>query len=206
MRSGISTRGIRRSPRLARAFEARAAAHRAKKEYDLALQDYGSGRLPESAVVRPFCESRQWQRSRNNKKAVEDSGQAIQLDPQDSIAWNNRCWNRAILGELDTALDDCNQSLAMDANDLYTLDSRGFVYLKLKHTNKAVADYRAALAIDAKMPTSLYGLGLAEQREAIAVPLTNTSSRLRSSDLTLPTNLRSGEYPERPIPSSSKTP
>ena len=79
------------------------------------------------------------------------------------MAWNNRCWNRAILGELDGALEDCNSALAINADDPYVLDSRGFVYLKMKYVNRSVADYRAALAIDSTQPTSLYGLGLAEQ-------------------------------------------
>ena len=97
------------------------------------------------------------------KEAIEDLSQAIHLHPDDAIVWNNRCWYRAIQGDLNPALDDCNQALAMDADNSYTLDSRGFVYLKMKFVNKAVADYRAALAIAPKTPTSLYGLGLAEQ-------------------------------------------
>jgi tetratricopeptide (TPR) repeat protein len=78
------------------------------------------------------------------------------------MALNNRCWHRAIAGQLQTALEDCNQSLRLRENDKDVLDSRGLVYLKMKNPDASITDYSAALARDPKMPTSLYGRGLAE--------------------------------------------
>ena len=45
--------------------------------------------------------------------------------------FNNRCWARAIVGELDLALSDCNESLQFDPHDPDVLDSRGLVNFKI---------------------------------------------------------------------------
>ncbi|HXW29471.1 MAG TPA: caspase family protein, partial [Xanthobacteraceae bacterium] len=42
--------------------------------------------------------------------AAADFSEAIRLNPSDAEALNNRCWTRAILGQLQTALDDCNEA------------------------------------------------------------------------------------------------
>jgi tetratricopeptide (TPR) repeat protein len=76
--------------------------------------------------------------------------------------WNERCWARAIIGELQKALDDCNKSLELAPNVATTLDSRGLTHLKLGNWNAAIADYDAALRQQRALPTALYGRGLAK--------------------------------------------
>ena len=43
-------------------------------------------------------------------------------------------------------------------------NSRGFVYLRLSRLDEAIADYDAALKLNPKMAASLYGRGLAKQK------------------------------------------
>ena len=84
----------------------------------------------------------------------------IRLDPQYASAWNGRCWNRALIGDLNTALGDCNESLRLKPNVANTLDSRALVYLKLGQLDEALADYDASLQISPRFSNSLYGRGV----------------------------------------------
>jgi tetratricopeptide (TPR) repeat protein/predicted aspartyl protease len=82
-----------------------------------------------------------------------------------SQALNERCWDRALLGqELDRALKDCNAALRLDAHSPALLDSRGFVHLRSGEFEKAIADYDAALKIHPKQAWSLYCRGVAKLR------------------------------------------
>jgi tetratricopeptide (TPR) repeat protein len=97
-------------------------------------------------------------------RAAEDYGRLIDIEPSNAKAWNNRCWDRAVLGRLEEALADCSEALRLAPDDPATLDSRGFTYLKLGRFEQAIADYDAALAHNPRDPGSLYGRGLARLR------------------------------------------
>ncbi len=56
-------------------------------------------------------------------KEIADYDKVVQLDPKHPIAWNNRCWARALIGDLKPGLADCNQSLQLTPNDRLTYDS-----------------------------------------------------------------------------------
>jgi tetratricopeptide (TPR) repeat protein len=82
--------------------------------------------------------------SENGERAGPD-------DPAASLgAWNSRCWARAIIGELETALQDCNQALQMRPAYSEALDSRGLVYLKMGKLDEAIADYTSVLEVRKK--------------------------------------------------------
>ena len=83
-------------------------------------------------------------------------------------AFNQRCWNRALLGrQLDLALEDCNAGLRLNSKSPQLLDSRGLVYLRSGKLDKAIADYNAALKSNPKIAWSLYGRGVAEMRKGM---------------------------------------
>ncbi len=49
------------------------------------------------------------------------------------MMWNRRCWDRAVLGELEAAaLADCNEAVRLDPNVAAIVDSRAFTYLKMR--------------------------------------------------------------------------
>lgn len=95
--------------------------------------------------------------------AISDATSAIAITPADPVPWNDRCWNRAITGNLAGALQDCQKARQLAPKSAYVLDSTGFVYLKMKNYPEAISSYQAALALQPKSASSLYGLGLAEQ-------------------------------------------
>jgi tetratricopeptide (TPR) repeat protein len=99
----------------------------------------------------------------NYQQAIDDFGQVIHFEPKNAMAWNNRCYYRAIAGQLDAALVDCNRSLELQPGIGATLDSRGFTYLKMKKFDLAIADYDAAIAKDAKQAGWLYGRSVARR-------------------------------------------
>jgi hypothetical protein len=86
------------------------------------------------------------------------------LNPKDVEAFNNRCWARTVIGDLQAALKDCNEALRLRPNFVDALDSRGLVNLKSGQTKNAIADFDAALKINPRLTSSLYGRGLAKKR------------------------------------------
>jgi tetratricopeptide (TPR) repeat protein len=99
------------------------------------------------------------------KAAIEDYSVALDVDPTyRHEAYNNRCYARAIAGDLNDALLDCNEALRIEV-DSATLDSRGFTYLKLGRWDEAIGDFDAALAMDSKFAPSLFGRGVAKYKK-----------------------------------------
>ena len=96
--------------------------------------------------------------------ALADLDQAVTLDGRDVHALNNRCFVRAVVGDLQSALGDCNTALTLRPFFVDALDSRGLVLLKLGNYPGALADFDAALKLNAKLASSLYGRGIARQR------------------------------------------
>ena len=104
------------------------------------------------------------------------------LNADQATGLNSRCWLRATGNrDLHEALDDCNRSLELRphateaelgsligrniaSNNSDVLDSRALVYLRLGSLNDAIHDYDSALQVNPRLPTSLYGRGLAKLR------------------------------------------
>jgi len=101
--------------------------------------------------------------------AIKNLDEVIRATPSDPEALNNRCWARAIVGDLSNALKDCDQAVALRPRYADALDSRGFVNLKLGRSDNAIEDYSAALSVDPKRASSLYGRGIAKARKGDAV-------------------------------------
>jgi hypothetical protein len=77
--------------------------------------------------------------------AMQDFDAVVRLAPKDAKALNNRCWTRAITGDLQGALSDCNLALQIDPGLTDALDSRGLVNLKLGRFAEAIKDYTKAV-------------------------------------------------------------
>jgi tetratricopeptide (TPR) repeat protein len=95
--------------------------------------------------------------------AVSDFDEVIKQHP-DSETYNNRCWTRAAVGDLDGALKDCNEALRLKPGLGIALDSRGLVDLKLGRNADAIRDYSASIDSDQRSVSSLFGRGLATMR------------------------------------------
>jgi TPR repeat protein len=108
--------------------------------------------------------AQQLTKSGNFGEAIKRLDDVIRFNPSDPEALNNRCWARAITGDLANALRDCNRAIELRPRFADALDSRGFVNLKLGRADNAIEDYDAALLVDPKRASSLYGRGVARTR------------------------------------------
>jgi len=66
---------------------------------------------------------------------------------------------------LQAALADCNEAIRLKPTVAATFESRGFTYLKIRQWQLAIADFDSALRLDSKLPSALYGRGLAKLRK-----------------------------------------
>ncbi|MGO8756791.1 MAG: tetratricopeptide repeat protein [Terracidiphilus sp.] len=158
---------LRIDPKFELAWENRAALYLQKGQYDQAIQDVSQVLLldPNASNATSLYTFRAIAYDKNGEysQAIADYSQVIALQPNNADALNGRCYDSAIVGQLQSALSDCNQSLTVRPNDADTLDSRCFVYLKMNNPDAAIADCNAALATKPQLASSLYSRGLAER-------------------------------------------
>jgi tetratricopeptide (TPR) repeat protein len=155
---------IKLNPKFAAAYINRGVVHDSKGDYDRAIADYD-----QAIKLKPSAEAYFNRGNANLGKshydhAIDDYNQAIKLKADFAAAFDNRCWARAVVGILKSALADCNAALRLLPNNAATLDSRGFVFLKMTNFDAAVSDYDAALRTNPKLAFALYGRGLARVR------------------------------------------
>jgi len=86
-------------------------------------------------------------------------------DADRAIAYNGRCWARAMLGrDLEKALSDCNTAIRLRPAMANYLDSRGLVNLKLNRLDAALTDYDAAVKASPHNAWMLYSRSIAAER------------------------------------------
>ena len=95
--------------------------------------------------------------------AAPDLDEAIKQNPR-AGTYNDRCWTRAALGDLQGALRDCDEALRLEPGLAIALDSRGLVDLKLGRNADAIKDYSASIDKDPRSVSSLFGRALATKR------------------------------------------
>jgi tetratricopeptide (TPR) repeat protein len=100
--------------------------------------------------------------------ASKDYSRAIELNPKDAQAFNNRCWVNVALGLGQLAIADCDEALRIEPQYADALDSRGLANLMLGRLDPAIADFSGALRLKPKLASSLYGRGLAYTRQGKA--------------------------------------
>jgi tetratricopeptide (TPR) repeat protein len=146
------------------AYFSRGNAWMLKGDNDRAIADYTEViRLDPKKAGAFNNRGNAWSFKGDNDRAIADYTEAIGLDPN-AEAFNNRCWARAVTGQLEQALEDCETSLNLRPSDPRILDSRALVHLKQNDFKKAIADYDAILTIDPENAASFYGRGLAKQK------------------------------------------
>jgi tetratricopeptide (TPR) repeat protein len=77
---------------------------------------------------------------------------ALQLDPQDVWAFQNRALTYAAAGRTDSALEDFTQALALAPSEPSIYSGRGQVWAQLNQDRKAIADFERAIVLDPADP------------------------------------------------------
>ena len=137
----------------------RGIAYRLKGDYDRAIADFQNVQRtnPKLTAVRiqlPIAYNGRGQvrfGKKDFKDALEDVNAAIEIDPQNSTSFVNRCViNGYGLKEYDSAVADCSTAIRLSDKSSMAYNHRGYAYEMMKSTDRAIADYNAALRIDPK--------------------------------------------------------
>jgi tetratricopeptide (TPR) repeat protein len=140
----------------------RGVAYMKKGEHDRAIEAFDEAIRLNADYSNAFANRAAAYLKKNDyARAAQDYDEAIRLNPQLAPVWHGRCWARAILGELQTALEACNKALQSGFNNAATYDSLGLIHLKMDQPDAAIDDYSSALRLDPKLASALYGRGLA---------------------------------------------
>ena len=158
--------GSRRESRENRAiaFNNRGLAFYSKDAYDSAIADFTEAIRLNPRFAAALRSRANAYSDRDGKgdhdRAIAGYNESIRLDSNNPVAFNNRCDEFLIIGQVEAALRDCNESLRLRPNHANTLMHRGNAYLAAEKLDQALADYEAALRLNPKDEWSLYGRGL----------------------------------------------
>jgi len=134
----------------ARVYGARAAAYARIGDYDNAVTDYRQAVVlaPDNADFQfglCFVEVTMG----NYQDAISPCSSAIQLNPTNLLAWNNRCYIRAYhLGDYEGAISDCTQTIAINSVHPYAYNNRARAYLMTGAYQQAINDATRSLQLE----------------------------------------------------------
>ncbi|GEM_PF-7100911 len=88
------------------------------------------------------------ERQSNWQGAVAEYTEAIRLQPQFPLAYNNRGVAEAILGEYDRAIQDYSEAIKGDPEFAEAYNNRGVAYNDTGNYQNAIADFESAVILD----------------------------------------------------------
>ena len=96
-------------------------------------------------------------------EALEAYNQAIALDPNYALAYNNRGNLKDELGDPDGAMEDYNQAISLDPNYALTYINRGILKNAKEDLDGAMEDYNQGIALDPKNAAAYNNRGILKQ-------------------------------------------
>src|SRR5262249_44385650 len=94
----------------------------------------------------------------DDRSVVADCNKAIELDPNDGVAYRLRAAALANLGDLGGAIDDANKAIALRPGDALAYNARGVARKNRGEFREAIADFSDAIQIDGGYATALGNL------------------------------------------------
>ena len=92
--------------------------------------------------------------------AIEDFDLAIQINPKDSLAFNNRGLAYRNKGETDSAINNYDQAILISADFALAYYNRGNAYYDKRDYDRAIQDYNQALKINPNYALAYYDRGV----------------------------------------------
>jgi tetratricopeptide (TPR) repeat protein len=93
----------------------------------------------------------------NNQGTIDKYTQAIALNSNSAVVYNNRGSAYLRLQQYQDALDDYNKAVELDPNLAQTYNGRGTAYLNLKQYQNAIADYDKAIKLNPDLALAYHG-------------------------------------------------
>jgi tetratricopeptide (TPR) repeat protein len=179
-------------------FATRALAFSRLQMYPQAVQDYQEAIAldPNNAMYQTgLCFTSAQMRDFNT--AMPSCDNAITLQPDNWVVWNDRCYLRAYYtGAYQGAISDCTQSLALNPGHPYPYNNRARAYLLSGNYTEAIADASRSIDLGNRYPALPYttrgtayialgnfAQGLAEYQTALSIDPTYPELHLRMGEL-----------------------
>jgi len=94
--------------------------------------------------------------------AISAYDQALEVDPDNAMTLNSRCWARALWNnELREAQRDCDRSLYLKPYNAATLNTRGFLDYRQGNFKASIDDYTKSIKLNWQNASSYYMRGQA---------------------------------------------
>src|ERR1022692_3642705 len=92
---------IKLNPKYAKSLNNRGVAYQKKGDFDRALEDFDVAINLDPDYANAFANRAEiYQKKGDYPRALKDFDEAIRLQPALKVVWNERCWTRAITGDL----------------------------------------------------------------------------------------------------------
>ena len=91
--------------------------------------------------------------------AIEAYSYAIDLNPNNAAAYNNRGIAHNDKGEVDKAIKDYNKAIKLNPNYVYAYNNRGIAYRRKGEIERAIEDYNTAIELKSNYAEAHYNRG-----------------------------------------------
>lgn len=102
---------------------------------------------------------------REYRAATDRITLAIERGVTNALIWNNRCYYRVILKDLDGALKDCEEAIRIDPDLVVAHHSYGVVRLALGQWDAALESFDEALSRNPKYADAIFGKAIVLKRK-----------------------------------------
>ena len=120
--------------------------------------------LPSLSASYYFDSALEKQNKGDNQGAIVDYDKAIELNPNYSLAYNNRGLAKSGLKDYEGAIVDYNKAIELNPNYAHAYNNRGNAKYDLKDYEGAIVDDNKAIELNPNYDNAYYTRGLAYQR------------------------------------------
>lgn len=99
--------------------------------------------------------------SHQRAPTIQDYSEAIRLNPANPVAYYNRAFAYANMGQYDGAIQDYDEAIRLNPNVAAAYHGRAIAYAYKEQYNRAIEDYDQTLRLDPNNATALHNRGLA---------------------------------------------
>jgi tetratricopeptide (TPR) repeat protein len=115
---------------------------------------------PQGAAEAYFRLGWLYQNQGDIQQTLANYNKAIELDPKNSLAYNNRGLVYDKQGDYQQAISDYSQAIELAPTNFAAFTNRGVVYYRQGNYQQAIADYNQALELNPQNATAYYNRGL----------------------------------------------